>query len=243
VDTGKLPTGLDLGKWVLQEPAKGGMKIVKNPSSHHDEYFHGSDTGGKNGGSVILCAPGNGGTSSHSQDPRSELREVGYDAHIKKGISRKLQAEVKVLHLSPSSKAKVVVGQIHAASYNGGNELNQLLKLHVKKNGDVEAEVKDKKGKGLPLAVTNIKDTWKLTYEIELNFDQLTVTANGKTVTYDYSWMPDKVKKDNYEFKAGNYCDPGEDQYRKSSDGCMVEFFSLASEHIDSSSQLAYVTV
>merc|ERR1712039_447717 len=122
-------------------------------------------------------------------------------------------------------------------------QLNQLLKLHVKKNGDVEAEVKDDKGKGIPAggkAVTNIKDNWTLTYKIELKFDQLTVTANGKSVNYDYSKVLSKYPKaykTKYWFKAGDYCDPGEDKYRISSEGCKVEFSSLTSTHTDSSSE------
>merc|ERR1712110_8819 len=228
-DTGK-PPAMDLRNWVLEEPAGHGMKIVSNLNSHHDEFLHGGGTG-----SAIFCTPGNGGTSTHAKDPRSELREQHYDMAIEKGTYRFLKATVKVLHLSPSSKALVVVGQIHATGNGFGSEveMNQLLKLHVKNNGDVEAEVKDKDGKGTLAngSLGQVKEGAELTYTIQLDYDQLTVTANGKEATYDYSWLPDKVKKTKYWFKAGSYCDPGDEKYFTSSEGCIVEFLNITSQH------------
>merc|ERR1711862_674394 len=99
--------------------------------------------------------------------------------------------------------------------------------------GDVEAEVKDKNGKATLAkgSLGQLKEGHELTYTIELNYDQLTVTANGKQATYDYSWLPDKVKEVKYWFKAGSYCDPGDKKYFISSEGCKVEFLNITSQH------------
>jgi len=171
---------------------------------------------------VFLC-PVTGGTTSGSDFPRCELRELldptdngvnwsGYGRHI-------LSAQCKVLQL-PSSR-RVVIGQIH--SFLG--EAAPLLKFSYN-NGVVEALVQLEAGvdSDVRIPLTNVGLSNAINYQITLRDGMLLTTVNGVTRSTNVFQADPAWKRQTFYFKAGNYC---QDNSGPTNEASIVAFYQL----------------
>ena len=226
LDPGAPPgRNFDLRHWKLTLPT--------GPSHHADEiepsrlaagfvspyFLTGPD------GAMIFWSPINGTTTGNTRYPRSELREMRSDGRTwdwldGDGIAV-LTATCAVLQV-PSGAGKTVIGQIHAKSID-----LPLIKLAYDR-GRVVALVKQTSRSDtdtrFPLARAALGE--KISYEISLVGNLLTVTANGVVARTRLStdWSPVTLY-----FKAGNYVQAAGGS---ATDGARVAFYSLRSSHL-----------
>src|SRR5262245_31206162 len=199
-----LPPGsnFDLSHWKLTLPDTNATVISAADLSagFTNKYFHtGAD------GSMLFLVPVTGGTTSGSDFPRSELREVldpldnrvdwpPYGRHV-------LTAQCRVLQV-PSSK-RVVIGQIH--SYLG--DAPPMMKLAFN-SGQVEALVRLNASSSVdthfPLTSVGLSNV--INYQIILTDGLLEVTVNGATQSVNMLEADPAWKYQIYYFKAGAYC-------------------------------------
>lgn len=220
------PSGnFDLSVWKLTLPTGSGAKkadeilspaLVKGYTSQY--FYTNSD------GAMTFWAPVNGVTTGGTHYPRSELREMKasgaeYDWTESDGVAV-LRATCSVLQ-APTSTGKTVIGQIHAKSIN-----LPLLKLAYDR-GQIVALVKktSKNDEDTPYKLGRVGIGEKVNYEIRLDGDALTISANGvsATVSVAEDWRPVT-----FYFKAGNYVQATGDS---STDGGRVAFYSIEVGH------------
>jgi hypothetical protein len=224
-DGGK--SNIDLSKWELVYPGTKTKKIEKHPATFHNENFYSDDKG-----DLWFCTQEGGGHTSKTKDPRSEMNEMGFDAPLSKWKGRSQTAKLKVL--SVSSWGGPVIGQIHSNTC-GHNDCNAALKLRFDppkishKGYQVTAYMaSDLKGKSTRKVVAeDLKLGDDIEYKIELDFPNLKVTVNGKSIEHSYDFYEKEDGK--FYFKAGNYCDT--DNADHSDKGCLVVFSSLQTDH------------
>jgi hypothetical protein len=224
-DGGK--SNIDLSKRELVYPGTKSKKIEKHPATFHNENFYSDDKG-----DLWFCVQEGGGHTSATKDPRSETNEMGFDAPLKKWKGRSQTAKLKVLDVS--SVGGPVIGQIHSPSC-GHHECNAALKLRfdppkiTKKGNQITAMMTtDLKGGDKHVVVAeDLKLGDDIEYKIELDFPNLKVTVNGKTIEHSYDFYEKEDAK--FLFKAGNYCDT--DNADHSDKGCLVVFSSLQTDH------------
>jgi Alginate lyase/Immunoglobulin I-set domain len=222
-----LPPGknFDLSHWHLTLPDSGASTItpssLNNGYSNATWFYTGAD------GAMTFYAPVNGGTTSGSEWPRTELRErinpstttanwTWRGAHI-------LEAECRVLQ-QPST-GELWFGQIHGYLDN----VPALFLLHYS-NGVVRAQFRTNPvvAGTVFLPLTNVALNEPVRYRIEFAEGLLTASVNGamqriNVVASDAGWT-----NQNFYFKAGSYC---RDNVGPATEGARVSFYSLQATH------------
>lgn len=226
----------DLSHWKLTVPVNdsGGVGGVaaELQSAQLTGYSSPWFRLGQGGRTLAFWAPVNGATTSGSDYPRSELREVldpGND-NVNWTLDDRsvLQAKCMVQQV-PESSGKVVVGQIH------GFQVNPLVKLVYRysdqsRTGSVYALIDptphSKGGNvSLPLA-SDIGLDQAFSYEIDAGSGGLKMRVNSNPwVSYDVDPSWDDV--DLY-FKAGVYVQASG---ASKTDGGKVAFYRLVATH------------
>ena len=216
--------GIDLLPWKLTLPVGPARKPLEIAGAdlargYASEYFYRAQDG-----AWVFWAPVTGTTTTTSHFPRSELRETRRDGteinwREADGVSV-LSATCAVLQV-PSTTGKTVIGQIHAKSVN-----LPLLKLSYQK-GEVVALVKmtSKSDADTPYKLCAAPIGQRISYQIRLDHDRLSVTANGKTITAVIApdWQPVTLY-----FKAGNYVQANSGS---PTDGGRVAFYDISVSH------------
>ncbi len=174
---------------------------------------------------MVFWCPVNGGRTSGSSYPRSELRErinpsndssnwTGYGTHV-------LSAQCKVTQVP--STPKIIIGQIHG--YNS----NPLIKLQYS-SGKIEALVKVS-----PTGSTDQKYSFvtvglnsNIDYAIKVVDGLLTMTVNGLVTNHNFFATNSGWTNVTYYFKAGSYV---QDNSGNSTEGGTVMFYSLSVSH------------
>jgi hypothetical protein len=189
--------------WELQLPTGHGHSFdtispASLPGFSNGYYFTAND------GGQIFMDPKEGITSSGSQHPRTELREVDSSGgHVEWSASgtNTLTVTGKVLEVGGGSNGRVTVGQV----YNGTDSI-PLFELEYSNavRGFVGVYEEAKGGSsGLINLNTPVGLNSQYTYSLELSNNQLTVTINGKQV---YRRSPSGMVSNNgFYFKAGAY--------------------------------------
>jgi hypothetical protein len=256
LDPAKTPgQNFDLSRWKLQLPIKTpedpdgllslhiGVDEVKNPAltTYTSKYFYTDPTDG----AMRFYAPITGSTTSGSDYPRSELREIYSGTqnswYVTDGTSI-LDATVKVLQV-PTAKKKTDIGQIH------GDTLNTTPLILGYQDGRIWAEVNfspDVNNRyDIDFAGVGSAPTGLITYRLAMVPGAMIVTINGvtKVGTIDRTAASGWQKTDVY-FKAGNYCQsnpttPGENPNIPVGNGASTAFYSLGITHIPSSLTIA----
>ncbi|NKF21066.1 polysaccharide lyase family 7 protein [Solimonas marina] len=181
-------------------------------------------------GSLLFWAPVDGATTSGSDYPRSELRELldpnDDDVNWHVGGYARMTANCEVLGV-PSSTGKIVIGQIHAFD---GPPLVKLRYLYKRdeRRGRLDALVHltpDGDSTSYPLA-TDLPLKQAFDYRIEVSGGALIMQAgDGAAVRLpiDASW-----NDYGFYFKAGVYVQANG---RSALDGGRVEFHALQLAH------------
>ena len=217
-------TVLDLAGWKLTIPVGPARKPTEIPGAdlvkgYTSDCFYVAPDGG-----VVFWAPVTGTTTATSHFPRSELREMkpnGSEFNWREadGVSV-LSATCVVLQI-PTQTGKTVIGQIHAKSIN-----LPLLKLAYQK-GEVVALVKSTSTSDVdtPYRLCEARLGERISYEVRLERNRLSVSANGHavSVTIADDWEPVTLY-----FKAGNYVQANGGS---STDGGRVAFYALSVTH------------
>lgn len=220
-----LPPGgnFDLTHWYLGLPDSGSSSIQPSAleAGYTSQYFYtGAD------GAMVFWAPVNGGTTSGSTYPRSELRELIAGTDNSTGINwtalgtHILTAQCRVLQVP--STGKVIIGQIHGGStplakiyYSSGTI---YMRCHTQPTGGTENQYE---------FGTSALNT-PINYELKVVDGLLTMTINGTTHTFDFVTGSNWGSAQFY-FKAGSYC---QDNVGQSDEGSRVSFYSLNVTHI-----------
>ena len=221
------PPGLnfDLSHWYLGTPDAErslSVPVAELMAGYTSSWFYtGPD------GAMVFWAPVNGGTTSGSTFPRSELREQinppdnsvnwpAFGTHVLEA-----QCKVKVL----PSTGKIIIGQIHG--YLG--DARPLLKL-VFDNGRIDAQVKESPAEDTDLHYyfPNVPLNSLITYRVVLEEGILTFTINGVTQSVDLFENDPEWADQTFYFKAGSYV---QDNSGTSAEGGRVDFYQLRSAH------------
>jgi hypothetical protein len=220
-----LPPGgnFDLTHWYLGLPDTGSSSIQPSAleAGYTSQYFYtGAD------GAMVFWAPVNGGTTSGSTYPRSELRELIAGVDNSTNINwtalgtHTLTAQCRVTQVP--SIGKVIIGQIHGGStplckiyYSSGT---LYARCHTQPTGGTENQYE--------FGTTSLNAP--INYELEVIDGVLRMTVNGVTHTFDFvtgtNWGGSS-----FYFKAGSYC---QDNVGQSDEGSRVAFYSLAVNHV-----------
>jgi hypothetical protein len=167
----------NLATWELQEPvgSPGSPTTIppgqlKGPTGFHDSYFLTDPTDG----SMTFWDPENGVTTSGSDYPRSELREMtaaGREAAWQTAGTNTLSATVKVSRVPDH----VCVGQIHTA------ESKPLLELFYFASGAIVLQIEQTPagGNAVPHTVGSVPLGSKWSYVIGLSGTAISLSING----------------------------------------------------------------
>ena len=214
----------DLSHWSLTLPDQDATVITPAELSagFTNSYFY----SGADGAMVFWC-PVTGGTTSSSDFPRSELREMinplsnqvnwsPYGTHV-------LNAQCRVTQL-PSAK-RVVIAQIH--SYFGDAPPLVLL---VFNDGYVEALVKliSTSANNITYRLAYVGLNNDIQYQLQMEDGVVSIAVNGVSQTVNVFATDAAWASQTYYFKAGNYC---LDNAGLASEGAKVRFFQLSVQH------------
>jgi hypothetical protein len=221
-----LPPGgnFDLSHWYLGLPDSGSTSIQPSAlvAGYSSEWFYtGAD------GAMVFWAPVNGGTTSGSTYPRSELRELVSGVDHSTAINwtvlgtHVMTAQCRVLQVP--STGKVIIGQIHGGStplckiyYNSGT---LYTRVHTQPTGGTENQYEfGTSGLNVPI-----------NYELRVEDGVLTMTINGTTHVFDFVTGSNWGGSEFY-FKAGSYC---QDNTGTSEEGARVAFYALNVTHVE----------
>ncbi len=176
---------------------------------------------------MVFYTPVTGGTTTNSDNPRTELREQINSGDNSPNWTFRgthvLDAKCKILQV-PSS-GQFWIGQIHGylniapvlclLRYDNG-----LLQLQVRTNPAVYGSIY------LPL--TNVGLNQVISYRIQFSEAVLTVSANGATQRVDIAQINPAWTNQNFYFKAGSYC---ADHEGPDTEGSRVAFYQLTVTH------------
>ncbi|HUI05467.1 MAG TPA: polysaccharide lyase family 7 protein [Verrucomicrobiae bacterium] len=234
LDPSQPPGGnFDLSHWKLTLPvdSSGGTNgtATEIPTAQlvagytNAAYFYtGAD------GAMVFWCPVTGATTSGSDYPRTELREllnpsdssvnwVGYGTHL-------MDAQCQMIQV-PSTK-KVIIGQIHG--YTGA--ARPLLKLQYN-NGTIDALVKESPNSDTDTHFpfpSNVGLSNNITYQIKMADGLLSMVVNGSTQSVNVFQTDPAWTNQTLYFKAGNYC---QDNSGPSTEGALVSFYALTVNH------------
>jgi hypothetical protein len=214
----------NLSTWELQEPvgSPGSPTTItpgqlKGPTGFHDSYFFTDPTDG----SMTFWDPENGVTTSGSDYPRSELREMtaaGGEASWQTAGTNTLSATVKVSRVPDH----VCVGQIHTV------ESKPLLELFYFASGAIVMQIEQTPagGDGVPHTVGSVPLGSKWSYVIGLAGNAISLSINGgASQGFAMSSSFDNIAM---YFKAGDY---DQSAGSSSSVGAQVQFYALTIRH------------
>ncbi len=219
----------DLSHWKLDIPNATASELLPSQLmagyTNYPYFYTATD------GAMAFWCPVNGGTTSGSSYPRSELREVldpSNDNVNWKGFGlNSLNAQCKVLQVP--STGKTVIGQIHSFTGNA----YPLIKLQFN-NGGVEALVKESPNTDTDshFGFGNIGLGKLITYEIKLIDGLLSMTVNGNNESVNVFQTDPAWTNQTLYFKAGDYC---QDNSGLSTEGAAVMFYYLSVVHASTS--------
>lgn len=187
--------------------------------------------------SIIFHVPTDGATTSGSNYPRSELREMinGKEAAWKVDKTSTLEATVRIVELPKTvdgKLGKLVIGQIHGPS-------DELCRLYYD-NGKVyfkdDKAGTDYKETTFKIDVPNIELLKWFSYKIQVRNKKLSVSithSNGTTVTKSETISSFWTGKSMY-FKAGVYLQVGKIGSKASTQGTgfgIAEFSKIKVSH------------
>jgi hypothetical protein len=226
LDPAKAPGGnFDLSHWKLDLPDANASELLPSQLmagyANFPYFYTAAD------GAMAFWCPVNGGTTSGSSFPRSELRELldpSNDNVNWKGFGlNSLNAQCKVGQVP--STGKTVIGQIHSFTGNA----YPLIKLQFN-NGIVEALVKESPNSDTDSHFTfgNIGLGKLITYEIKLTDGLLSMTVNGTNQSVNVFKTDPAWTNQTLYYKAGDYC---QDNSGTSSEGAAVAFYYLNVVH------------
>jgi len=193
-------------------------------------FYTGSD------GAMVFWAPVNGASTSGSQNPRSELRElinpssssvnwIPYGTHI-------LDAQCKVLQVGPANK-KVIIGQIHAFS----SAALPTVKIYYN-NGTLSATVKtnslDDNSDFKFTNYGNVGLSNTITYQIKVVNGLISIAINNKTNSFNIFQSDPAYTNETQYFKAGSYCQEFSCSNPSTNDGARVAFYVVNLTHAPS---------
>jgi hypothetical protein len=215
----------DLSHWKLTLPDASASDIsaaqLTSGYTNSSFFYTGPD------GAMVFWCPVNGGVTSGSTYPRSELRELitpplenvdwtGYGTHI-------LTAQCKVTQV-PSTQ-KVIIGQVH--SFTG--KAVPLVKLQYF-GGKIQAVVAlsptVNTNTVLDLGSVALGDL--IAYQLQMVDGVVSVTANGNTQSLDLFALDAAWTNQTFYFKAGSYC---QDNVGDATEGALVAFYQLGAQH------------
>jgi hypothetical protein len=214
----------NLSNWELQEPvgSPGSPTTIppgqlKGPTGFHDSYFFTDPTDG----SMTFWDPENGVTTSGSDYPRSELREMtaaGGEAAWQTAGTNTLSATVKVSRVPDH----VCVGQIHTA------QSKPLLELFYFASGAIVMQIEQTPagGNAVPHTVGSVPLGSKWSYVVGLSGNAIRLSINGGA-SQGFAMSPSFDNIAMY-FKAGDY---DQSAGGSSSVGAQVQFYALAISH------------
>ena len=243
LDPGQPPGGnFDLSHWKEQLPTDGDLLTCTNlgvdefspaqlEAGTNNAYFYtGSD------GAMVFWAPVNGASTSGSQNPRSELRElinpssssvnwIPYGTHI-------LDAQCKVLQVGPVNR-KVIIGQIHAFS----SAALPTVKIYYN-NGTLSATVKtnslDDNSDFKFTNYGNVGLSNTITYQIKVVNGLISIAINNKTNSFNIFQSDPAYTNETQYFKAGSYCQEFSCSNPSTNDGARVAFYVVNLTHAPS---------
>ena len=207
----------NLSNWTLQLPVTSGGSIQQISGSqleggYTSQYFYSS------GSAMVFWCPVNGGTTPNSTYPRSELREKRPGGDWPLTGTHTMNASARVTKVP--SNGRVIIGQIH-----GNASQSEMVKL-LWISGRLEARVQPNRSSEVGLVLGTYSLGATLNYQLKMANKILSVTVNGKTVTYNYT--ASEWQSDRYYFKAGAY---PQDNAGSSTEGATVQFTSLSVSH------------
>jgi hypothetical protein len=219
----------DLSLWELQEPvgSPGAPRTIPpsqlvSANGFHDAYFFTDSTDG----SMTFWDPENGVTTSNSNYPRSELREMtasGAPADWPTTGTHTLSATLKVVQVPDH----VAVGQIHLGTGTPAST-KPLLELFYFATGQIDVLIEQSPagGNGMRNTVGNVPLGTQWSYVIGLSGSTISITIDGGT---PQTWtMSPTFDMENMYFKAGDY-----DQTvgNSAAVGAKVQFYRLTISH------------
>ncbi|WNR43826.1 polysaccharide lyase family 7 protein [Paenibacillus roseipurpureus] len=223
-------TNFDLSHWKLTIPdsTASEISVAQLANGYTSPYFYTDPSDG----SMTFWAPVNGGTTSGSSFPRSELREMlvpndNTTNWMWSGIHT-MTATEKVT-VVPST-GKVIALQIHGVSPTGGNA-NPLVKMQYDSNKHaVDFLAKNASVGGsdthFVFGGIHVGDTYNA--QIQVIDGVLYMTVNGVTQSYDFIAADPGWKDLQFYFKAGAYT---QDNVGPSTEGGVVKIYSLHVTH------------
>ena len=222
-----LPPGgnFDLTHWYLTLPESGAPTVsasrLTDGYTNRQWFYTGAD------GAMMFWAPVNGGTTSGSSFPRSELRELLDPGDVSENWTAQgthvLDAQCKV-HQVPST-TRTVLGQIHG--YVGAAPVLVLIKtIDGVINMQVRLRVDEAVYQYIPLAPLVLGEM--ITYQIKLVNGLLTVTVNGTSATVNILDNDPAWAAQTFYFKAGSY---PQDNLGDATEGSLVAFYDLRVAH------------
>ena len=233
-----LPPGanFDLTHWYLTLPESGAPTVsasrLTDGYTNRQWFYTGAD------GAMMMWAPVNGGTTSGSSFPRSELRELLDPGDVSENWTAPgrhvLEGQCKI-HQLPST-GRTVVAQIHG--YVGSAPVLVLIKtVNGMLNAQFRLRVADAVYEYVPLAPLVLGEM--ITYRIEMVDGLLTVTINGASATRNILADDAAWGAQTFYFKAGSY---PQDNAGDSAEGSLVGYYSLRVTHGTVSEPVAITT-
>jgi hypothetical protein len=217
----------DLSLWELQLPtgSSGSPTTVapaqlEGPNGFQDSYFHTSSSDG----AMTFWDPENGVTTTNSNFPRSELREMtssGAAANWFAPGTHTMTATLRVTQVPDH----VCVGQVHLGS---GGSSKPLFELFYYANGDIEMAIEQSPAGGNEVLynVGNVPLGTQWSYVLGVSGSTISLVLNGgakRTWTASSSFNGYGLY-----FKAGDY---DQSSGSSSSVGARVGFYSLSVHH------------
>ena len=226
LDSSRPPGGnFDLTHWYLGLPDSGASSVSSASLvagyTNAQWFYTGAD------GAMVFWCPVNGGTTSGSSYPRSELRETLDPKDLSRNWTvfgtHVLDAQCQILQVP--STGRVVIGQIH--SYLG-NAYELIVLKYI--NGAVEAQVRNSPNATdktlLPMGSVALGEF--ITYQIKLVDGLLSISLNGSNQTVNILQLDPAWTNQTFYFKAGSYA---QDNSGPSSEGSRVSFYQLNVAH------------
>jgi hypothetical protein len=198
---------INYSSWQLQEPNGATISSSSLANGYSDQYFYKASDG-----SQVFYAPRTGTTTPNSNYTRTELRQ---NNNWSLSGTHTLTATVKVV----SSPGTVCVGQIHIGTGSPAST-KPTCELYYRTSGEILIGVENAPSGGQTLhSITTVPMGTKWSYTIKTSGSTLTVTANGKTVSYG---LNSAFKNYTHYFKAGDY------NQSTGSGASKVQFYSIS---------------
>ncbi|TVY07500.1 polysaccharide lyase family 7 protein [Paenibacillus cremeus] len=220
----------DLSHWKLTLPDQGASEIsaAQLQAGYSGPYFYTDPQDG----AMTFWAPVNGGTTSGSSYPRSELREMinPTDDNVNwSWLGNHTMTATERVTVVPST-GKVIALQIHGVTASGGSA-SPLVKMQYDSNKhavDFLVKALAAGGSDIHYVFNGIQVGDSYSAQIQVVNGVLYMTVNGVTQSHDFIAADPNWKDVLFYFKAGAYT---QDNVGDSSEGGMVKIYSLNVTH------------